>query len=134
DDTRGFMAQHGRLHERERAVGEQHVGMTQPAMRHTHEHFAHARFVDVDIVDYDERFLGRFEQSGAHGAEPNTFRAMEIVDIWVNLVTEASSAEFVSQPGYERVPTYLGSGSGPVGVEGLLATMDELGVATGIFT
>src|SRR5437763_5928905 len=44
------------------------------------------------------------------------------------------ASEFVTQPGYERVPEYLGSNTGPVGVERLLATMDELGVSTGIFT
>jgi uncharacterized protein len=59
---------------------------------------------------------------------------MDIVDIWVNLVTEAAAADFVAQPGYERVPGYLGSNRQPVGVDTLLALMDELGVATGIFT
>jgi predicted TIM-barrel fold metal-dependent hydrolase len=59
---------------------------------------------------------------------------MDIVDLWVNLVTEAAAADFVAQPGYESVPGYLGSERGPVGVEQLLATMDDLGVATGIFT
>jgi predicted TIM-barrel fold metal-dependent hydrolase len=59
---------------------------------------------------------------------------MDIVDIWVNLVSETTAADFVAQPGYESVPGYLGSAKGPVGVERLLATMNELGVATGIFT
>ncbi len=58
---------------------------------------------------------------------------MDIVDLWVNIVTERSAADFVTQEGYEGVPGYLGS-SGPVGVDALLATMDDLGVATGIFT
>jgi predicted TIM-barrel fold metal-dependent hydrolase len=57
----------------------------------------------------------------------------DIVDLWVNLVTETGATQFAQQPGYEAVPGYLGS-SGPVGVEGLLALMDELGVATGVFT
>ncbi len=59
---------------------------------------------------------------------------MDIFDIWVNLVTERSAQEFVSQEGYENIPGYLGSNEGPTGVDKLLATMDELGVATGIFT
>jgi uncharacterized protein len=59
---------------------------------------------------------------------------MDIVDIWVNLVTEASAREFVTTEGYENIPGYLGSNTGPVGVDGLVALMDELGVATGIFT
>src|SRR4051794_23332648 len=59
---------------------------------------------------------------------------MDILDIWVNLVTENSAEQFVSQEGYENIPGYLGSSQGPVGVDSLLATMDELGVATGVFT
>jgi len=59
---------------------------------------------------------------------------VDIVDIWVNLVTEATAQEFVSQEGYEHVPGYLGSNREPVGAASLLHTMDELGVATGIFT
>ena len=53
----------------------------------------------------------------------------DILDLWVNLVTEQLADDFVRQEGYEGVPGYLGSG-GPVGVESLLATMDDLGVAT----
>jgi uncharacterized protein len=59
---------------------------------------------------------------------------MDIVDIWVNLVTETSAREFVTTEGYENIPGYLGSNTGPLGVDGLVALMDELGVATGIFT
>ena len=59
---------------------------------------------------------------------------MDIVDIWVNLVTETSAREFVTTEGYENIPGYLGSNTGPVGVDSLVALMDELGVATGIFT
>jgi uncharacterized protein len=58
----------------------------------------------------------------------------DILDIWVNLVTEKSSAEFLGQEGYESVSGYLGSNEGPLDVRGLVALMDELGVATGIFT
>jgi len=36
----------------------------------------------------------------------------------------------VTQEGYENIPGYLGSNEGPVGVDSLLAIMDELGVAT----
>ena len=59
---------------------------------------------------------------------------MDIFDIWVNLVTEQSAEQFVSQEGFENIPGYLGSNRGPVGVDSLLAIMDELGVATGVFT
>ena len=40
----------------------------------------------------------------------------------------------MTQEGYENIPGYLGSNQGPVGVDSLLAIMDELGVATGVFT
>jgi predicted TIM-barrel fold metal-dependent hydrolase len=59
---------------------------------------------------------------------------VDVVDIWVNLVTERSAREFVTQPGYANIPGYLGSNREPVGVASLLARMDELGVATGVFT
>jgi uncharacterized protein len=59
---------------------------------------------------------------------------MDIFDIWVNLVTESSAQQFTAQEGYENIPGYLGSNTGPVGVDALLALMDELGVATGVFT
>jgi len=59
---------------------------------------------------------------------------MDIFDIWVNLVTERSAQEFVTQEGYENIPGYLGSNQGPTGVDKLLGIMDELGVATGVFT
>ena len=59
---------------------------------------------------------------------------MDIVDLWVNLVTDESAQAFTSQEGYENIPGYLGSNTGPVGVPSLIALMDELGVATGIFT
>ena len=58
----------------------------------------------------------------------------DIVDLWVNLVTEQSAKDFVAQTGYENIPGYLGSSREPVGVDSLLATMDDLGVATGMFT
>ena len=59
---------------------------------------------------------------------------MDIFDLWVNLVTEQSAQQFVTQEGYENIPGYLGSNQGPTGVDKLLGIMDELGVATGIFT
>jgi predicted TIM-barrel fold metal-dependent hydrolase len=59
---------------------------------------------------------------------------MDIVDLWVNLVTESSAKEFVTTEGYENIPGYLGSNRGPLGVDALLTLMDELGVATGVFT
>jgi predicted TIM-barrel fold metal-dependent hydrolase len=59
---------------------------------------------------------------------------MDIVDIWVNLVTDQSAAAFLGQDENAHIPGYLGSNEGPLGVDGLLALMDQLGVATGIFT
>jgi len=59
---------------------------------------------------------------------------VDVVDIWVNLVTEQTSAAFLGQDENAHIPGYLGSNEGPLGVDGLLALMDELGVATGIFT
>lgn len=59
----------------------------------------------------------------------------DIVDIWVNLVTEETAAAFLGQEANADIPGYLGgTGSSGVGVDGLLARMDELGVATGILT
>ena len=46
---------------------------------------------------------------------------MDIFDIWVNLVTEQSAEQFVTQEGYENIPGYLGSNRGPVGVDSLLS-------------
>jgi uncharacterized protein len=59
---------------------------------------------------------------------------VDILDLWVNLVTDQSAEDFTSQEGYENIPGYLGSNRGPVGVDALLGLMDELGVATGVFT
>jgi predicted TIM-barrel fold metal-dependent hydrolase len=67
-------------------------------------------------------------------AATNRSHDLDIVDLWVNLVSESGAAQFMQQPGYEGVAGYLGSNRDPVGTTGLLATMDELGVATGIFT
>jgi len=59
----------------------------------------------------------------------------DIVDIWVNLVTEETAAAFLGQEANAGIPGYLGgSGGSGVGVEGLLARMDAEGVATGILT
>jgi predicted TIM-barrel fold metal-dependent hydrolase len=58
----------------------------------------------------------------------------DILDIWVNLVTPQSASQFLGQKGYESIPDYLGGdGSDGVGVDDLVALMDRLGVATGIF-
>jgi predicted TIM-barrel fold metal-dependent hydrolase len=58
----------------------------------------------------------------------------DIVDIWVNLVTEQSAAAFLGQESNAHIPTYLGSTAGNTGVDDLLERMDTLGVATGILT
>lgn len=58
---------------------------------------------------------------------------MDIVDIWVNLVTEASAAQFLGAAENAHIPSYLGSsGTGGIGVDAMLTLMDELGVATGV--
>jgi predicted TIM-barrel fold metal-dependent hydrolase len=60
---------------------------------------------------------------------------MDIVDIWVNLVTTSSAAAFLGQPENAHIPSYLGGdGTQGVGVEALLGVMDDLGVATGLLT
>jgi predicted TIM-barrel fold metal-dependent hydrolase len=59
----------------------------------------------------------------------------DVVDIWVNLVTARSAAQFLGRPENAHIPGYLGGdGSAGVGVDELLALMDELGVATGVLT
>jgi predicted TIM-barrel fold metal-dependent hydrolase len=58
---------------------------------------------------------------------------MDVVDIWVNLVTSQGAKEFLGQAQFANIPGYLGSSTTEgIGTEGLLAVMDELGVATGI--
>jgi hypothetical protein len=59
----------------------------------------------------------------------------DIVDIWVNHVTEQSAAEFLGQEENANIPGYLGgSGEAGAGIDDLLARMDGLGVATGLLT
>src|SRR3954469_1570228 len=58
---------------------------------------------------------------------------MDVVDLWVNLVTSQGAAEFLGQAQFANIPGYLGSSSTEgIGTEGLLGLMDDLGVATGI--
>ena len=60
---------------------------------------------------------------------------MDILDIWVNLVTPESAASFLGQDENAHIPGYLGGdGSAGVGVDQLLGVMDALGVATGVLT
>jgi predicted TIM-barrel fold metal-dependent hydrolase len=60
---------------------------------------------------------------------------MDILDIWVNVVTTASAAQFLGQRENANIPGYLGGdGSSGVGADDLVALMDDLGVATGILT
>jgi uncharacterized protein len=59
----------------------------------------------------------------------------DVVDIWVNLVTTAGAQQFLGQRENAHIPAYLGGeGSSGVGVDDLVALMDELGVATGVLT
>lgn len=57
----------------------------------------------------------------------------DVVDIWVNLVTQDSAAQFLGQDENAHIPDYLGGG-GEVGAEQLVGLMDELGVTTGLLT
>ena len=59
---------------------------------------------------------------------------MDIVDIWVNLVTSSRPPSSSGRRSTRTSPATSGSNRGPLGVDALLALMDELGVATGIFT
>ena len=57
------------------------------------------------------------------------------VDIWVNLVTTQSAAQFLGQEQYANIPGYLGGdGAQGVGVDELLGRMDRAGVETGVLT
>ena len=57
----------------------------------------------------------------------------DVVDIWVNLMTDQGAKEFLGQEQFANIPDYLGSSStGGIGTESMLNLMDELGVATGI--
>ncbi len=58
-----------------------------------------------------------------------------MIDLWVNLVTTQGAKEFLGNEQFANIPGYLGSSSTEgIGAEGLLALMDELGVATGVIT
>ena len=57
----------------------------------------------------------------------------DVVDIWVNLVTDEGAREFLGQEQFSNIPGYLGSSSTDgIGTDAMIALMDELGVATGI--
>ncbi len=58
---------------------------------------------------------------------------MDILDIWVNLTTKESAADFLGQAENAHIPGYLGGdGTEGIGVTKMLGVMDELDVATGI--
>jgi predicted TIM-barrel fold metal-dependent hydrolase len=58
---------------------------------------------------------------------------IDVLDIWVNLVSGQGAKEFLGQEEFANIPGYLGSSSTEgIGVESMLALMDELGVATGV--
>jgi predicted TIM-barrel fold metal-dependent hydrolase len=58
-----------------------------------------------------------------------------VVDLWVNLVTGEAARAFLATEGFGHVPGYLGSSTTEgIGADGLLAAMDDLGVATGVVT
>ncbi len=59
---------------------------------------------------------------------------MDVLDIWVNLVTPASAGAFLGQRENAHIPSYLGGNKDRVGATDLIAMMDELGVATSVLT
>jgi uncharacterized protein len=60
---------------------------------------------------------------------------MDVLDLWVNLVTPESAAQFLGQAENAHIPAYLGGdGTAGIGVDQLLAVMDDLDVATGVLT
>ncbi|HEX5094677.1 MAG TPA: amidohydrolase family protein [Acidimicrobiia bacterium] len=60
---------------------------------------------------------------------------MDVLDLWVNLVTPQSAAHFLGQAENAHIPGYLGGdGSTGVGIDQLLGVMDSLGVQTGVLT
>jgi len=59
----------------------------------------------------------------------------DVIDLWVNIVTEATAAAFLGQESNANIPDYLGgTGDRGSGVDGLLTRMDALGVATGVLS
>lgn len=61
--------------------------------------------------------------------------SMDVVDIWVNQITERSAAEFLGHDEYANIPGYLGGdGAKGVGATDLIDRMDSLGVTTGVLT
>jgi predicted TIM-barrel fold metal-dependent hydrolase len=59
----------------------------------------------------------------------------DVVDIWVNLTTPESAAEFLAEEKNAHIPGYLGGdGRGGVAVTELLDRMDANGVATAVLT
>ncbi|MEJ7582985.1 MAG: amidohydrolase family protein [Acidimicrobiales bacterium] len=61
--------------------------------------------------------------------------ASDIVDIWVNLVTEEAMASFLGQASNATIPQYLGgSTGGGLRVEAMVERMDSLGVTCAVLT
>lgn len=59
----------------------------------------------------------------------------DVIDLWVNIVTEATASAFLGQEANANIPGYLGgSGDSGSGIDGLLTRMDALGVTTGVLT
>ena len=59
----------------------------------------------------------------------------DVVDIWVNLVTTQGAAQFLGQEANANIPGYLGgAGEQGVGIDELIARMDDAGVATAVIT
>ena len=58
----------------------------------------------------------------------------DILDIWVNHVTEQSAAQFLGDEANANIPRYLGGSGEHAGIDDLIERMDGLGVATGVLT
>lgn len=57
---------------------------------------------------------------------------MDIVDLWVNVVSRRQQEDFVAQRGFEGVTGMLGSETGGISDDEMVTLMDEQGVATGV--
>jgi predicted TIM-barrel fold metal-dependent hydrolase len=75
-----------------------------------------------------------FVASDSGGTGVSGGSADDVVDIWVNLVTEAGAAQFLGQESNANIPGYLGGSGEAVGATELIRRMDAAGVATAVLT
>jgi predicted TIM-barrel fold metal-dependent hydrolase len=75
-----------------------------------------------------------FVASDSGGTDRAADLSGDVVDIWVNLVTEAGAAQFLGQEANANIPGYLGGSGDEVGAGELIRRMDDAGVATAVLT